>query len=171
MEQKIDYPKFLRELDKKLATCLLEQKDFIHCKAGCSHCCEKGDYPISDIELEYLMQGFINLESEKKIIVQENFRNMKKGGKCPFLIDKLCSVYQYRPIICRTHGLAYLMKDGRANVPYCANIGKNYSEVYKDGELSAEPIKENLSTQNILSNLTDVCTVKNLYDWVKTNGS
>lgn len=171
MEQKIDYPKFLKELDKKLNACFLEQKDFIHCKAGCSACCEKGDYPLSDIELEYLMQGFINLEPEKKIIVQENFKTMKKGGKCPFLIDKLCSIYPYRPIICRTHGLAYLMKDGRANVPYCANEGKNYSEVYKDGELLSEPIKENLSTQNILLNLADSRTVKNLYDWVKTNGS
>ena len=153
MEQKIDYPEFLKELDNRLQICFKEQSKYICCKAGCSSCCEKGDYPLSEIELEYLMQGFTSLEPEKKIQVQENFKNMEKGGKCPFLIDKLCSIYHYRPIICRTHGLAYIMKDGRANVPYCANEGKNYAEVYKNGELLTEPIKENLSAQNILSEL------------------
>ena len=166
MEQKIDYPKFLKDLDSRLEACYKEQSKYIHCKAECSFCCEKGDYPLSDIELEYLMQGFMKLAPDKKIQVQENFKNMEKGGKCPFLIGKLCSIYTYRPIICRTHGLAYIMKDGRANVPYCANEGKNYAEVYKNGELLTEPIKENLSTQNILSKFRHDYTVKNLYDWV-----
>ena len=171
MEQKINYQKFLFDLDKKLDSYFLAQKEFVKCKAGCSSCCEKGDYPLSDIELEYLMQGFISLESEIKFQVQNNFKNMEKGGKCPFLIDGLCSIYPYRPIICRTHGLAYLMKDGRANVPYCTNDGKNYADVYKDGELLAEPVKENLSTQNLLSKISHEYTIKNLYEWVKTGDS
>ena len=171
MGQKIDYPEFIKRLDKKLKEYFDSQSVNVCCKEGCSSCCEKGDYPLSEIELEYLMHGFMSLEPEKKIIIQENFKTMKRGGKCPFLIDKLCSVYPYRPIICRTHGLAYLMKDGRVNVPYCVNKGKNYSEVYQNGELMAEPIKRNLSTQSILSKFRHDYTVRNLYDWVKTTDS
>ena len=166
MGQKIDYPSFLKELDNRIEGYYTSQADNVCCKKGCSACCKTGDYPLSDIELEYLMQGFINSDAEIKIQVQENIKNMKKGGKCPFLINNLCSMYPYRPIICRTHGLAYLMKDGRANVPYCVNEGKNYSKVYSNGELLTEPIKENLSTQNLLKNAGFDYTVKNLYDWL-----
>ena len=168
MGKKIDYPKFLKELDKRLRDYFISQADNVCCKKGCSLCCEKGDYPLSDIELEYLMQGFISLESEQKIIVQNNIKNMKKGDKCPFLINNLCSVYHYRPIICRTYGLAYLMNDGRANVPYCVNDGKNYCKVYMNGELLTEPVKENLSTQSLISDLDGDYCIKNLYDWIKS---
>ena len=169
MGQKINYPEFIKELDKKLEKYFNSQSCNICCRAGCSSCCEKGDYPLSEIELEYLMEGFIGLPVETKIKVQENIKTMEKGGRCPFLTDKLCSVYPYRPIICRTHGLAYLMKDGRANVPYCVNEGKNYSKIYKEGELLAEPIKENLSTQSLISELGHNYTVRNLYDWIKSS--
>ena len=170
MGQKIDYPLFLQKLDNKIESYYASQSDYVCCQKGCSSCCEKGDYPLSDIELEYLMQGFINLDAETKIQVQENFKSIEKGGRCPFLINNLCSVYPYRPIICRTHGLAYLMKDGRANLPYCVNDGKNYNKVYSNGELLTEPIKENLSTQNLLENAGFEYTIRNLYDWLRGGG-
>ena len=113
------------------------------------------------------MQGFIALEQTLKIQVRENFKNMEKGGRCPFLVNNLCCIYKYRPIICRTHGLAYLMSDGRANVPYCVNGGKCYGSVYGNGELLIEPIKENLSTQGLLKGFSAEFVIKNLRDWIK----
>ena len=136
-------------------------KDFICCKAGCSACCEKGDYPISEDELKVIMIGYSKLENYQKIRVQENIKTMEKGGACPFLLDKLCSIYSYRPMICRIHGLAYLTKNGVVKVPYCANDGKNYAQVYSNGEFRAEPIKENL---DLLLGET-----RNLYDWLHVN--
>ena len=166
MGRKIDYPEFLKSLDKKLEGYFEDYKPYVCCKAGCSSCCEKGDYPISDIELEYLIHGFVSLEQDIKRQVQENFKNIQKGGCCPFLVNNLCSVYQYRPIICRTHGLAYLMKDGRANVPYCVNEGKCYGSVFQDGELLVEPVKENLSTSNLLKDFSEEFVIKNLVEWL-----
>ena len=101
----------------------------IYCRKGCSACCEKGDYPLTDIELEYLMQGYVNLEPESKIKVQNNIKNMVKGGVCPFLLNKECSIYPYRPIVCRVHGLAYFYKEDKVKLPYCANTGKNFSKI------------------------------------------
>lgn len=136
-----------------------EYKDYICCEAGCSLCCEKGDYPITESELKTLMRAYILLDNSLKIRVQKNIKEMKKGGACPFLIDKLCSVYEYRPMVCRIHGLAYLTKNNIVKVPYCANYGKNFAKVYSNGEFLAEPIKENLD--ELLGE------TQNLYDWLK----
>lgn len=151
------------QIDDKLTKYFEMHKEFICCEAGCSSCCEKGDYPLSELELRYVMQGYAELENSVKIRVQENIKNMVKGKACPFLVDKLCSIYPYRPIVCRVHGLAYLLKDGRVKLPYCVNDGKNYAEVYSNGVFLAEPIKENLETAALLNG----GEIRNLYDWVK----
>jgi len=161
----MNYKDFLNELDKKLQEYFEFHKEHINCTIGCSSCCENGDYPLSAIELEYLMQGFMILNSKDKITVQNNIKNIVKGGACPFLIDKKCSVYQYRPIICRVHGLAYLCKDNTVKVPYCAKNGKNYAKAYTDGEITINPIKENLDTTVLLKDF-DYGEIRNLIDWI-----
>ena len=102
------------------------------------------------------MEGFKNLPTETKIQVKNNLMAIKKNRfsihlfyKCPFLINKKCSVYKYRGLTCRTFGLAYLIDKKTVKVPECANEGLCYSKVYKDGELVTEPIKENLSLLKI----------------------
>ena len=161
----MNYKDFLDNLDKRLKQYFELHKEHINCSVGCSSCCENGDYPLSAIELEYLMQGFEELSDENKIIIQNNIKNINKGGACPFLIDKKCSVYPYRPIICRVHGLAYLCQDEVVKVPFCANEGKNYTNVYKDGEIEINPIKENLDTQELLKDF-DFGEIRNLIDWI-----
>ena len=159
------YKDFLKELDKKLDSYFKEHREFIFCRKGCSSCCEKGDYPLSQLELEYLMQGFLALDNERKKIVQNNFKDIKTGGACPFLINKECSVYSFRPIVCRTHGLAYLCKEGTVKLPYCANDGKNYSLRLKDGMIEIKPIEENLDTPKLLKDF-DYGEIRNLCDWI-----
>ena len=112
------------------------------------------------------MQGYIGLDVDIKKAVQNNIKNIVKGEACPFLIDKKCSVYNFRPIICRVHGLAYLCRDEVVKVPFCAQEGKNYTKVYKNGEITINPIKENLDTQNLLKDF-DFGEIRNLIDWIK----
>lgn len=159
------YESFLIDFDRKLEGYFKRDAGFVHCKSGCSACCERGDYPISQLELEYIMQGFIALNNELKLQVQENIKTIQKGGKCPFLIDKKCSIYPYRPIICRVHGLAYLCKNNTVKVPYCVNDGKNYASVYQSGEITINPIPENLDTPNVLKEF-EYGEIRNLFDWV-----
>ena len=165
MEQ-INYKEFIKDLDTRLDNYFKSQAEFICCKKGCAHCCKKGDYPISELELRYLMEGYSRLDNSIKIEIQNNLKNIQKGGECPFLINNCCSIYNYRPIICRVHGLAYLCRDNTAKVPYCTNFGLNYSKVYTNRILSSEPIKENLDTQNLLKEF-DFGEIRNLYDWLK----
>ena len=162
----MNYEQFIKELDVKLANYFELHKAYIHCKPGCSACCEKGDYPLTSIELEYLMQGYIALDNITKQVVQQNINSMKKGGACPFLVDKKCSVYAHRPIICRVHGLAYRYKENKLKLPYCANYGLNYANILKNGEIIIDIVFENLDTQNILK-ASEFGETRNLYDWIK----
>lgn len=161
-----NYKIFLKEFDKKLENYFNQHKEYVHCKIGCSHCCENGDYPLSQLELEYLMQGYIKLDNDTKIKVQKNIKSIQKGCECPFLVEKKCSIYEFRPIICRVHGLAYLISNDKVKIPYCVKENKNYSNVYDNGEITINPIIENLDTPNILKDF-NYGEIRNLYDWVK----
>jgi len=123
-----------------------EQSPYLCCKEGCSHCCEKGQFPVSKIEMEYIMIKFGNLEAVKRKRIFGNIKNLieekKKNNisskdyfyKCPFLLDKKCSVYDNRALICRTHGLMFFLDDNAGNekykIPFCVHLGLNYSNVY-----------------------------------------
>ena len=172
------YEHFLELLDTRLLQVFFErQKDYIHCKSGCSLCCESGEYPFSEIEFRYVMIGYNTLSENEKIIVKEKVLELKalKSNssndefmyECPFLIDKKCSIYKYRGIICRTHGLIYYLTDNDGNVknkaPKCVYFGLNYSNVYdkttktlsvelweKTG-IKTEPVGYNIGLKTILN--------------------
>ena len=138
------YEIFLYTLNKELQKMFDNQAEFIKCKEGCSYCCEKGEYPFSELEFNYLIEGYKQLDSNTKKIIKENIKQINKEKskntdkifmhKCPLLIDKRCSVYQNRGIICRTFGLLCEHNDGRLTIPFCHEYGLNYAQLY-DKEL------------------------------------
>ena len=173
------------------------QKPYIHCKEGCSACCETGEYPVSEIELMYMIAGYKNLPpeiQERVTINTDKIKTEKPADKnekylyqCPFLIDKKCSIYRYRAIICRTHGLLFYItdKDGKTHnkMPACVNDGLNYSEVYdpvsntispemwEASKIPVEPKAYNISREVIMDNAKnagfdiDFGESKVLIDW------
>ena len=150
------YEKFLQELDKKINKYFEEQSEYVCCKEGCSGCCEVGDYPFTQLEMMYLMQGYKALPAITQAMVRNNLMQIKNNRvsthlyyKCPFLINGRCSVYNYRGITCRTFGLAYLCDKDTVKLPECVNDGLCYSKVTDNGVLTVEPIKENLSLLEI----------------------
>lgn len=140
------YEEFLKEFDLMLGTLFEQHKRYVKCKKGCSICCEKGDYPFSQLEFAYLTQGYINLPYYTKIIVQQNIANIKMDKKehkkserfehkCPFLVNNECSVYQYRGLVCRTFGLCYYDDvKGYVKLPGCVHNGLNYADFYDEKE-------------------------------------
>lgn len=68
------------------------------CHKGCSHCC-RGDIAVSPLEIEYIKKNTkARLLSEDISISPEN-----KFQACPFLQNNACSIYEFRPYVCRTH--------------------------------------------------------------------
>ena len=50
---------------------------------------------------------------------------------CPFLNEEgVCTVYDYRGLICRTFGLLKASDDDEIVMPFCKELGLNYSKVY-----------------------------------------
>lgn len=150
-----NYEAFLSVLQNKLTTFFDAQKEYICCSEGCSQCCKNGVYPISEIEFLYLKYALDKLEPQMKKDISDKIAELKKmktqeqGDRewvygCPFLKDDRCSVYTFRPIICRTFGLPYFDKNNKIKVPFCVNNGLNYSKVYdtKTKQLSGEKFKE-----------------------------
>ena len=150
------YKKFLDEFDRELAELTQSQKSYLKCKKGCAECCQNGDYPFSRLEMEYLMSGFLTLPENIKQQIRLNISGIKDKNNytCPFLINNLCSLYNYRGIVCRTHGLAwYDESEDKIRLPYCVNIGLNYSKVFDrdTGEVFLEnPIRERLRIDTVL---------------------
>lgn len=134
-----NYLKFLDHLTGNLNRYFENQAPYIKCQKGCAKCCSNGDYPFSEMEVRLLKVGYSALDSDTKEIIEANIRDIawnKKNNtepkftyQCPFLINNMCSVYEYRGIICRTFGLISLKKDSKMQIPFCVDEGLNYSNV------------------------------------------
>ena len=94
---------------------------------GCmDNCCLTRFYHHTHLEFYYLRMAFKNLESRKKNeillkaekICRETARADEKEMPvrlmCPLNDDSLCTLYPYRPMICRMHGIPHeLQKPGQ----------------------------------------------------------
>lgn len=73
-------------------------KDCFPCKPGCCFCC-KSDVLITQFEAIYISKKTgINLKNKKF--------SLSNHSDCPFLKENICSIYKYRPFICRTYHIA-----------------------------------------------------------------
>lgn len=176
------YELYLQFLEKKLKSFFEEQAPYIYCKEGCSYCCEKGEYPFSEIEFAYLMMGVRTLDAETVRVIENNIIELKKQKEsanpdkpfmhqCPFLVNKRCSLYNFRGIICRSHGLAFFSRKGKLMVPACVDFGLNYSSVYDfdNGTISNEKYQKSGIKQEPLAHNVGVHYLTN-NDFLKSIG-
>lgn len=188
-----NYLIYLSYIDKKLEKYFNDQAPYIFCKKGCARCCQYGDYPFSEIEIKYLMEGFSTLSQDKKQAILKNIEKIKEEKQnftgeqftyqCPFLLNNECSVYQHRGIICRTFGLISAREDENSKIPFCAYEGLNYSNVLdaENGIISEEkflalntdqePLAYNIRYKTLTNNNFEEVfkikfgEVKSLIDW------
>ncbi|WP_061250001.1 YkgJ family cysteine cluster protein [Leptospira alstonii] len=76
----------------------------IACRSGCSACCKNQSISLSEFEvagISYYICELLDKEMQKRI-TDKLERYTSKTMECPFLIDERCSVYQFRPLVCRT---------------------------------------------------------------------
>lgn len=98
---------------------------FTPCKKGCTSCCH---YPVSirDVEIKFIERETGILRT-KNILESENYH----GLPCPFLQNNSCSIYPFRPFVCRRH--ITITKTAHWCHPDRANAAKfplvNFSEV------------------------------------------
>ncbi|MDP3285892.1 MAG: hypothetical protein Q8M56_15795 [Desulfobacterales bacterium] len=90
------------------------------CCKGCEeNCCFTRFYHHTFAEYLYLQKGFETLEPENRVEIQEKAlsvcrqtNELDKAGLpvrllCPLNCEEMCILYEYRPMICRLHGLPH----------------------------------------------------------------
>jgi len=104
---------FMRHIDETLGAGLVElDKDIgdkISCRKGCSFCCKTPvDLTIDEAELllKYCKQESIEVDWEKAKRQSKhdgsNWQQLSpEDQECVFLKNDMCSVYEWRPIVCR----------------------------------------------------------------------
>ena len=72
------------------------------CHEGCHACCLKPTVPITELELvgiswyaSEVLEGDLRATVKKRLI--EHVTRLE----CPFLVDRKCSIYPVRPVVCR----------------------------------------------------------------------
>lgn len=97
-------------MDKRLSAIVSRLTEIVGpisaCRKGCSHCC-KMSVVLSSKEAEKIGE-FIGVDPAK---VQMSFETLDQkklvethcGTVCPFLKKNVCSIYEVRPYMCRTH--------------------------------------------------------------------
>ena len=81
----------------------------ITCHPGCASCCVN----LTVFPIEF----FAILEDLKKTHMIQTDLLFDESALCGFLHEGLCQIYQFRPIICRTHGLPILFLNDSQEEP------------------------------------------------------
>jgi Fe-S-cluster containining protein len=88
-----------------IANQLKEQNINVICSKRCSACCENMELSVLDIEMQLIKKYILTMvDSPIKDWLTKNiikFDHNQPG--CPFLVNKVCSVYDVRPITCRVY--------------------------------------------------------------------
>ncbi|MDI6687765.1 MAG: hypothetical protein QME06_06030 [Desulfobacterales bacterium] len=99
-----------------------------HCQGCEDNCCLTRFYHYTLLEYLYILEGYNTLEPGRQIktrnraleICRKTDEADKKGIKvrlmCPLNFNGMCILYNYRPMICRLHGIPHELQKGGQNV-------------------------------------------------------
>ena len=93
------YYKLRNDIDSMCKTLENIHDRHLNCKIGCDLCC----MAISVFPVEfYAIEAELNQDSVRHL------QAPKDDSQCRFLVSHRCTIYDSRPVICRTHGLPLL---------------------------------------------------------------
>lgn len=122
---KQNYIKLRTQLDLEILR--LEKKHTKHlvCKKGCDLCCL--NFSVFQIEFEVIREETGGIYNPTQFASETD---SEKPGSCVFLNNHACTIYESRPFICRTHGLALLyVNDDDWELSHCE---LNFTETPED---------------------------------------
>jgi Fe-S-cluster containining protein len=100
-----------------------------HCTGCDENCCFTLFYHHTLLECLYLYTGYCKLENDVRTALQqsaieyETSQQLVESRKdqtlrriCPLNINGLCILYEYRPMICRLHGIPYVLRSQKHHI-------------------------------------------------------
>jgi len=129
------------EMDRKYG--IAAQSYGFQCRGCEDNCCQTRFYHHTYLEYLLIRKGFDHLDSSDRSAIrvkaEEVCRQTESADDkgvplrlmCPLNIDGMCTLYRYRPMICRLHGIPHeLQKPGQPVVhgPGCGVFDEQCSE-------------------------------------------
>ncbi|TKG90094.1 YkgJ family cysteine cluster protein [Puteibacter caeruleilacunae] len=106
------YHEIRDKIDEHCSKLYGEHQSAMKCAKGCSECCMNFD--VFPVELYSIQQALKDYTPTSDQLTPTN------SESCIFLKDKVCTIYEARPVICRTHGYPLLyMNDENWELSYC----------------------------------------------------
>ena len=126
----------------------------IHCRPGCSDCCYQL-FQITPIEAEYIATGVQRMDAGRRELLRQRAREYLEARRdlrtadgesegwgrlpppgtrlaCPALEDGVCSIYEFRPLICHKFGMPLYNPDKPDRIFACELN-------FRDGEQIHDP--------------------------------
>lgn len=106
---------------------------FSQCKKGCSKCCYT-DISVFEVEAGSIRNWFSGLSTEQKKNLLDKWNNPPNEGACALLHEESCTIYEARPLICRTQGLAMTFKDEAQQFIDVCPLNEDMLDVLQESE-------------------------------------
>jgi len=121
----------------------------LSCAEGCSSCCKS--ISLFSVEAAAICAAVAALPEAKAESVRNKAKMAVEGDVCPLLLENLCLVYAFRPIICRTHGLPIMFTDqGERRVDYCPKNLQDCKTLPGSAVIDLDRLNELLVAVNLL---------------------
>jgi len=114
-----------------------DQLGFV-CSSCKENCCRSRFYHYTYLEYLYLFEGINQLEHARRLSVRQSAAKVRQEDllkqnstrnrpMCPLNLEGRCSLYSYRPMICRLHGIPHkLQRPGQD--PLCGPGCENFEQ-------------------------------------------
>jgi Fe-S-cluster containining protein len=117
------YLKILAAIDVEFARNRALHGERIHCRPGCTDCCYHR-FSITGIEAERIAEALDRLEPERRRVIEIRSREYIEAGPgarlpCPALEQDVCSIYEFRPLMCHKFGMPLYNPDKPDRILAC----------------------------------------------------
>jgi Fe-S-cluster containining protein len=129
------------------------------CKEGCSKCCYT-DISIFKVESERIEEWFSSKDVETQKKMRELWSTKNELGACSFLYGDKCSIYEARPVICRTQGVPLFLATENV-LDYCP-LNFESGDPVKEDWLNLERLNTMLSLAAKTTGLEERIRLKKL---------
>ena len=141
-----NYRNLVAKVDELCRNIRSEYGDYITCREGCSGCCRH--ISLFPVEAVALAAALHDLSPEMSARIRKPAAS-PSGEACPLLNNGRCLLYEYRPIICRTHGFPLLAcREGEKSLDFYPNNFKGVASFTATAVLNLDLLNTTLASIN-----------------------
>jgi Fe-S-cluster containining protein len=99
----------------------------MRCARNCSQCCS-AEFSVHPGEAALILETFTPLSTPEKEEKRRRFMQSPTRGSCAFLCEGSCTIYESRPVICRTQGAPLCTTDEKKGLKKLTACPLNFDE-------------------------------------------